>query len=77
MARGRRVNGEPGTGWRSATGAQADAWINRVASKCARPIGQCGQFKSRPSVQCQHCGYDPLPVGSDPFTFDREYGFTL
>lgn len=57
--------------WANATRRLRDHWLNRIASKCYR----CGQFKSRPSTPCQHCGYDPVPVGYPAHTFDADFGF--
>jgi hypothetical protein len=36
---------------------------------------RCRKFISRPSATCAYCGNDPLPLGTDPFVFDREYGW--
>lgn len=46
----------------------------RAGSARAR-CPSCGRFKPRPSAVCQVCGDDPVPLGSDPNEFDREYGY--
>jgi hypothetical protein len=74
---GRRIEGEPGTGWRTATRAQKDAWSLRVAAKCGyrdRAAG-CGRFKPRPSTPCGFCGNEPVRHGQDPWEYDREHGW--
>jgi hypothetical protein len=73
IARGRRIDGEPGTGWRTATDAQKGAWLMRIAAKCM--ARRCRKFKSRPSSVCGQCGDAPVPVGTDPYHFDRMNGW--
>jgi hypothetical protein len=69
--RGRRVAGERGSGWATATYEQKSAWLKRMSARCSRD----GLFKSRPSSACGYCGDDPVRVGQDPYEYDREHGW--
>src|SRR5690349_6096786 len=60
-------------GWATATDRQKGAWLLRIATICKSR--HCSSFKSRPSSQCPVCGNDPVPVGMDPWTYDRGNGW--
>lgn len=73
MRRGSRDCGERGTGWRTATEPQKDAWLLRVATKCT--TRHCASFKSRPSSDCPCCGDMPVPLGIEPWKYDHDKGW--
>jgi hypothetical protein len=73
VARGRRIDGEPGTGWKTATEEQKSAWLMRIATICT--TRHCSSFKSRPSSDCPRCGDSPVPVGTEHWKYDHANGW--